>query len=461
MTDIANGNGKGALPTIIGEAARRFPVGGKIRSGIKVLTQAAARNATASKLYEKGVQEGKSFDEIEAEIARAVPELKRPLVPKNVPYFTVRRSDFAMPELANVIVAKYGEDRGDGIKRLYRFPVVFPADAWQAIMPHALMCYGASELKYWSEYSADGRHRCCMTFEKVPLDANGKRALRLFGGRKHVRRKENDGICDPERCPEYQARQCNLTGRFIFLMPGILSINDIELATNSFYSMAAARQTLETIGLLRGGRISGFLDGQTTFVMTKKLHEVAMIGEDGQPKRVPQWLIELEAPLDLTRLLRADDEATRFAEADRAVRVLEASGSTAAPKVTGGVSGAARVPDSHTAEDAEQAIAKTQVLPPAPKSPAETGEALSRVGHENAGQNDRLNGNKALAQLLGVVEGFGVQRDEFERYARHKYGSGWSINANGIKRVLAEVEQFRDNADAFRLRVESELDALA
>jgi hypothetical protein len=52
----------------------------------------------------------------------------------------------------------------------------------QAIMPHALMCYGAKKLKYWSAYSADGRERYCMAFECVPLDAGGKRAKRIFGG---------------------------------------------------------------------------------------------------------------------------------------------------------------------------------------------------------------------------------------------------------------------------------------
>ena len=146
-------------------------------------------------------------------------------MPKNVPYFTVRRADFAMPEVADLILEKFGEDRGDGVVRLYRFPVVFPADAWQAIMPHALMCYGASQLKYWSEYSPDGRERYCMTFDPVPVDGNGKRTVRIFGGRKHVVRAENGGRCDPETCAEYQAKQCNLTGRFIFLIPGIPSIN--------------------------------------------------------------------------------------------------------------------------------------------------------------------------------------------------------------------------------------------
>ena len=64
-----------------------------------------------------------------------------------------------MPEVADLILQKFCEERDDGVRRLYRFPVVFPADVWQSIMPHALMCYGASQLKYWSQYSPDGRER--------------------------------------------------------------------------------------------------------------------------------------------------------------------------------------------------------------------------------------------------------------------------------------------------------------
>ena len=323
MNELQRVNGqKAAVPTLIGEAPMRFAIGGKIRAGIKVLTAAAAREREAQAIFDAGVESGKSFDDIAAEITRAVPELRHPLVPKNVPYFSVRRGDFAMAELADQILAKFGEDRGDGVARLYRFPVVFPADAWQVIMPHALMCYGASQLKYWSEYSADGRERHCMTFEPVPVDSDGKRAIRIFGGRKHVRRAANDGRCEPEACPEYQARQCNLTGRFVFLIPGIASIQPIELATNSFYAMNAARQTLETVGFLRGGRIGGFLDGRTSFWLTKREHEVAMIGEDGQPRRVAQWLIELEAPIDLTRLLVVDGDETRLDQGTRAAALL-------------------------------------------------------------------------------------------------------------------------------------------
>ena len=348
MNSLAAINGHNAAqPTLIGQQPLRFPIGGKIRAGIKILTRAAASNEQARHIYERGVEAGRDFDAIEKAIAHVAPELRNPLTPKNVPYFSVRRCDFAMPEVADRILELYGEDRGEGGRRLYRFPVVFPADAWQMILPHALMCYGSSQLKYWSEYSPDGRNRYCMSFEKVPVDGNGRRTIRLFGGRKHVLRPENEGRCDPETCPEYQTRQCNLSGRFIFLIPGIATLSAVELATNSFYSMAAAREALETVAVLRGGRVSGFLDGTTSFWITKELKEVPMIGED------------------------------------------------------------------------------------------------------------------ALHRLFARIEALQIPRDTFERYARKKYGAGWNVNPNGIRRVLAAVEAGGNDLQGLLAQIEAGLDALA
>jgi hypothetical protein len=115
---------RATLPTIIGQAPARFPIGGKIRAGIKALTQAAARHPQALLIYEARVKAGKAFEEIETETTRAAPDLKYPLVPKNVPYFTVRRADFAMPEVADLILEKFGEDRGDGVA-----PISLPGTA--------------------------------------------------------------------------------------------------------------------------------------------------------------------------------------------------------------------------------------------------------------------------------------------------------------------------------------------
>ena len=92
-----------AIPTLLGRATPRIPVAGRIRAGIKVLTRRAAENDRVRAIYERGVAQGKSFDAIEREIADAAPELKNPLTPKNVPYFTVRGEDFPNPEIARQI----------------------------------------------------------------------------------------------------------------------------------------------------------------------------------------------------------------------------------------------------------------------------------------------------------------------------------------------------------------------
>src|SRR6266478_671419 len=313
------------LPTVLGQGPIRIPTAGKIRAGIKVLTKKAAEHPKAKEIYESGVAADHSFEAIERAISEAVPELKTRLIPKNVPWFTVRPDDFPNPEVAKEILAAYGEDRGDGTKRLYRFPVVFPADMWQAVMPHELIAWGANDKRYWSEYAPDGRVRYCKCYAPVPMDPTGKRAIRIFGGRKTTLRQENGGLCDPELCREYQNRQCNLSGRFIFFIPGIKSIGAFELHTNSFYAMNAAIQKFETIAFMRGGRISGFLDGKrTSFFITKKLKEVPHIDETGRAVRVPHWIIELEAPIDVTALLRANEEdETAIVNAGQAARMLE------------------------------------------------------------------------------------------------------------------------------------------
>ena len=318
------GNGA-ALPTLLGQGPARISTGGKIRAGIKVLTKKAAENPKAKEIYDQGVAAGQSFEQIEKILSEALPNLKTPLVPKNVPWFTVRGQDFPNPEIAKQILDAYGEDRGDGGKRLYRFPVVFPSDMWQAVMPHELAAWGANEKKFWSEYAPDGRVRYCKCYAPVPFDDTGKRMIRVFGGRKTTLRSENGGLCDPESCGEYQQRQCNLSGRFIFFIPGIKSISAFELHTNSFYAMNAAIQKFETIAFMRGGRISGFLDAkQTPFYITKALMEVPHIDETGRAVRVWQWIIELEAPVDATALLRAnDDEETAIVNAQMASQILE------------------------------------------------------------------------------------------------------------------------------------------
>jgi hypothetical protein len=413
-------------PTLLGQGPARIPTGGKIRAGIKVLTKKAAGEPRAQAIYEQGVAAGQSFEQIERAITAALPDLKTPLVPRNVPWFTVRAQDFPNPEIAREILDAYGEDRGEG-RRLYRFPVVFPSDHWQTVMPHELAAWGTHEKHYWSQYSADGRVRHCMCHAPVPVDDTGRRTIRLFGGRKTMLREDNGGLCDPETCREYQQRQCNLTGRFLFFIPGIRSISAFELHTNSFYAMNAAIQKFETVGFLRGGRISGFLDRQRTpFYFSKRLMEVAHIDEQGRAVRVPQWIIDLEAPVDVTALLRENEDAeTALVQAQLATQVLQ--GHPVAASIE---------PLRPEAADIQVVAGIDAAFPEAP--PLREG----RPGFE---------------ELMARVQAYGIAPERYQTYADRRWGSGWKINPHGRARAWDELERYRNDPQGYRDKIESEL----
>ncbi|HRH88902.1 MAG TPA: hypothetical protein PLO41_18790 [Rubrivivax sp.] len=463
-----------AIPTLLGRSALRIPVGGRIRAGIKVLTRRAAESAQAREVYEAGVAEGRGFDAIERQLAAVLPDLKNPLTPKNVPYFTVRGEDFPNPELARQIMDLYAEDRGDGVLRLYRFPVVFPADAWQHVMPHELVTWTSSERRFWSEYSEDGQTRYCKTYEQPPATGEGRRVVRMFGGRKVTLRPENSGVCDPETCPEYQTKKCNLSGRFIFFIPGIKSISAFELPTNSFYAMQAAIEKFQTIAFMRGGRISGFLDGQRTpFFISKRLVEVSRIDEEGKPGRVTQWLIELEAPVDPTALLRNDDGLDAVeTRAGEAAAVLQ--GQTAAPTSAGPTVSEDGVIEMPAATGGAVDTAPDQ-MPVVPKSDAaQSGPPVQPTATRPGGQPRRdapvasMAGGgeggaegKEVAWLFDAAAALGVDAETYERYATKRWGQGWKKAAGGRKRALEDLTPFQDNGAGFVDKVKAELDVWA
>lgn len=310
-------------PSLLGEKGVRIPTSGKIRSGVKVLTKKAAENQKASDIYNRGFEAGASFDAIAQRIKEQC-GIDWPLTPQNTPYFSARRCDFAMPEVAGLIMEKYGEDRGEG-RHLYRFPVVFPVDSRLGVLPHGLKCHAASQLKYWSEYDAEGNRYCMMLQALSNSDCN-KRAKRLFGGRQKVLRPDNDGVCNPSECAEYQDRKCNLSGSLVFYIPGIPGSSAIELPTTSFYSLDRILQTLGMVGHIRGGRISGTVAGRPIFYLTKVRRAVSMIKEDGTPTKVKQWIVELEADIDVSKLFEQSEPSHLLESGAAAVKALECSG---------------------------------------------------------------------------------------------------------------------------------------
>lgn len=428
-----------AIPiTLLGQKAPRIPTAGKIRAGIKVLTKKAASDPRVKAMYDNGVVSNATFEEIERKIIEAFPNIEKPLVPKNVAWFTVRPNDFPNPAVADQILALYGEDRGDGVRRLYRFPVMFPADHWQAVMPHELACWSRSEKRYWSEYGSDGHTRYCKMHAPARIDERTRRVVRTFGGRGTQLRPDNNGRCDPENCPEFQGRHCNLTGRFIFYIPGIKSLDAFELHTNSFYALSRAIERFETIAFLRGGRLAGFLDRQhTPFFLTKKLREVSHLDpKTGQPVRSAHWIIELEAPVDVTALLIEHDRDTTIQIADAAVRTLQGE----LPKDQ-------RIEHAATTPDDADDFGGGDVEAKQPPSCATiTADGVAPAAPES--------GTGAIYALAGNL---GVSPERLDAYADWHWGVGWRRNTQGCARVLAELETFRADPQGLINKIAAEI----
>lgn len=309
-------------PSVLGEQQARIPVGGKIRPGIKVLTAKARQNKKAVEIYDRGVAAGAKWAAIEKQIKDEC-KIDWPTTPRNVPYFSVFRADFSNPANADKIMDLYGEDVS-GTRRLLRFPVIFPTDYWQTNIPNKLECHTRSGLLYWSDYDPVGNRRC-FTRKAVEVDARNKRAARPFGGRPAIPRPDTNGVCDPEKCPQYQNSECNLKGSLLFYVPGIPGGSAISLPLGSFYGLEQARETMTMVAYLRGGRISGTHDGKPIFYLTKKQQEVSMIDrETGQPKKVPHWIVTLEADIDMLKVFQDVEQRVLEHQANDAALALSA-----------------------------------------------------------------------------------------------------------------------------------------
>ncbi|MGA3882086.1 hypothetical protein ACPCYY_19880, partial [Bacillus pumilus] len=85
-----------------------------------------------------------------------------------------------------------------------------------------------------------------------------------------------DGVCDPQVCPQYQDRHCNLTASFLFAIPDIKGLGLIELPTNSIYVLQKAHAAMHTVAIARGGRLFG-----TKFWLSKQEVEISRIDDNG------------------------------------------------------------------------------------------------------------------------------------------------------------------------------------
>ncbi|NVH76357.1 hypothetical protein FSB08_28455 [Paraburkholderia sp. JPY432] len=437
----------GPVRSVVEERALRPPVIGHIRPGIKVLTSKARANGRAVDIYNDMVAAGDSFDTI-GKVIESKCNLKNALAPKNTPYFTCRRSDFTNPDVADEILRLYGEDRGEGL-RLYRFPVLFAFNDWMQNLPNQMAVYGTNGRKFFSQYERDGI-RYCMTYAKMERDQRAQRAVRHFGGRTVIRRQDEaipDGICDPEQCPQYQARHCNLSASFIFAVPDIKGLGLIELPTNSIYVLQKAYSAMQTVQLARG-KLTG-----TRFWITKREFDITRINENGEAVRAKQLLTVLDADIDIGALLDgADDAVPAIEAAAQAVALLEAGGNVV-PLAGGfpgviadeGTRGESSVDHSDPTPD-QQASGQQQPVHVA--GGAEAGHAHPNAPSSQTARSaddavetlaDKLDRMSDLLKRLGLSAE--NRKEDFRVFAHTTYGRGWVERPQDVDSMNERLEK--------------------
>lgn len=271
----------------------RFPKSGVIRPGIMVPKSSCS--ASDVELYKTLAAQGKTWDEIEAKLGTDGGGRTK-LIPKNVDYFSVFPGDCVNPENAHKLMQLYAD--GDG--KLRSFPVVFPMNEWWNIVPHSLICYGSSGLKYKSDFKVlkdkNGKGLDAESICTFPLDL--KPGTKVFGGRAWDERP-----CDPAMCAEYQSGECAFRGVVQFYIPGISGAGLWMLPTSSWYSLVDIKSSLELVSRITGGRLSGTFGGKSIFRIRKVNEEVSRIEpKTGKSVKTSQWLIKLEADVDMTAL---------------------------------------------------------------------------------------------------------------------------------------------------------------
>ncbi|HDR9157560.1 TPA: hypothetical protein QDB05_004086 [Burkholderia vietnamiensis] len=403
----------GPARSVVEEGAMRPPVIGRIRPGIKVLTSKARGNQEAARLYDSMVAAGESFENI-GKVIESRCQLRNALAPRNVDYFTCRRSDFNNPDVADEILKLYGEDRGQGL-RLYRFPVLFAFNDWMQNLPNEMAVWGTTGRKFFSQYGPDGI-RYCKTYAKLERDPRAQRATRHFGRRVVIFRQDDaipDGICDPEQCPQYQSRQCNLTAHFMFAIPDIKGLGLIELPTNSIYVLQKAYAAMQTVQLARG-KLTG-----TRFWISKREFDITRINENGDPVRQQQMLTVLDADIDIGALLDGADEGPTAIEAVDSAVALLGSGGTVIPLHRADASSesasSGMVPMTHAGEPQGSEV---------DDSPA---ESLEEKRHRLQDLLQRLR--------LGADD----RREHFRIYGRVKFGRGWTERPASIDAMIARL----------------------
>lgn len=435
---------------------------GKIRPGIKVLTNAAQQNPRAVQLYKEGVAKRLKFSEIEKKIKEAT-NLANPMFPRNTQYFSVAASDFGMPEIAQMIVDRYGEVRdGDPEKRLYRFPVVFHSDDMNEIYPNQFKRHGGDP-NYESHYGEDGIRYCRylpeITAEQLAL--NKTRRIKKMPRREKVVR----GQCEPGICHEFQQGQCKFRGRLMFYIPGIPTTGLMVMETSSEYAAEGIwmdlQRILDTLGTIP--RMNPSKPEAPVFYITKVLEQRTYFDEGGNKKTGNQWVPKLQADIDIGRLLQtgrtialpAQSTPVAWLAAPKGMPTAELLSAPAiidndAPAHDASPAGQGGNGSDDPGDQLDQMISAMEL-----DEPVVIQYFDIKVGHgweeDQAATSKAVQmlkdmskvGNVCVAKLMSIVvkvNAMKIDMPSFNRYVFSKYGKGYTSKPDVLTKIEDEVD---------------------
>jgi hypothetical protein len=318
---------------ILRPATARYPELGRIRAGVKVLKKPWNERDREKGIYSKMLAEGARWDDIDLALGQD-DDKKSKLRPANMPFFFVRPVDCSDPGNAKRLLEMYGEKDDKGVLRLKSFPIIFYSDAWWENIDSSYICYSTNEVRFRSQIMAstvDGElvgTRTCMV---PPPPMPGKRpcgVTREWSPRPNTPEYKQDGECHPDRCPQFQRKECNLNATIRGYIPGILGHGLWNITTHSWHgSSEIAKVMLDISEMIRKasghGRLSMLnVNGTCVFWIRKVQKTIYQIDtKTGKPVKRQQYLPILDVAVDEFELYRYFEPAA-IRERGRAAMAL-------------------------------------------------------------------------------------------------------------------------------------------
>lgn len=446
------------LSTRAANTDQQIRLGGKIRAGIKVLTNAAKGNPKAVSIYNEGVEKRLKFTDIEKRIKDAT-GLTNPMFPRNTPFFNVAASDFGMPEIAALIVDTYGEIREHSDKKqLYRFPVVFHSDDLNEVYPNQFKRHGF-EPHYESHYGEDGERYCRYLPTVSDEQAAQIRARRI----KKVPRREKvvRGVCDPGSCHEFGQGQCKFRGRLLFYVPGIPNTGMLGMETSSEYAAEGIWSDLERIRDALGTipRWNPNKPGAPIFWITKSLEPRTYFDEHGKKQSGFQWVPKLQADIDIGALLSSGKVMALPSAQTPVAWLSQPKGMPEAVLLPAGEATPVQQEGQGTQQqDAPDVNDQLDSLVEAMGLDNELVMQYFDIKIAQSWENDTAHvetaikmleplkrlGNECAAKLIGLsvrVSQMGIAPADFSAYALARYGKGYTAKIDVLSRIEADIEE--------------------